>query len=102
MVGRKPGGLSQIREGEAAKWGGASPGKKTPHPVASSNGCRYLCVAAVLGPAGSRGPAGSGRRRTVEAFCLDRAEVGDLPLAQLQSLQFGPGQLRPDLGAVGE
>ena len=45
---------------------------------------------------------GSGRRRTVEAFCLDRAQVGDLPLAQLEPLQLGAGQLRPDLGPVAE
>lgn len=29
-----------VEGGRVANWGGASPGKKTPHPLASSDGCR--------------------------------------------------------------
>ena len=53
--------------------------------------------------AGSRGPTIVGRRTiTVEALGLAGPQVDDLPLAQLQLLQLGAGQLRPDLGAVAE
>ena len=65
--------------GTAANWAGRHPAKRTP-PVASSSGCGYLRIATVRGPAGSRGPTGVGRRRTVEALRVDRAQVGDLPL----------------------
>src|SRR5215207_862203 len=87
--------------GGAARWGGALPGKSAPRPVASSNGCRFLCLVLVVRSAGSRGPR-IRRGRTVEALGLGRAQVGDLPLAQLQALQLVAGQLRPDLGAVAE
>ena len=43
-----------------------------------------------------------GRRVTVEALGLARPQVDDLALAQLELLQLGAGQLRPDLGPVGE
>src|ERR1700758_4966665 len=85
----------------AANWAGRHPAKRTP-PVASSSGCGNLRIATVRGPVGSRGPTGVGRRRTVEALCVDRAQVGDLTLPQLQALQLAAGELSPHLGSVGE
>src|SRR6201996_120338 len=78
---------------------GATRQKRTP-PFASSSGCGHFRVVAARGPRGSRGPRGVGRGRTVEALGMDRAQVGDLPLAQFQSLQLLAGQLGPDLVAV--
>ena len=75
----------------AANWAGRHPAKRTP-PVASSSGCGNLRIASVRGPVGSRGPTGVGRGRTVEAFRVHRAEVGDLPLLQLQPLGFEIGR----------
>src|ERR1700744_4711862 len=84
-----------------ANWAGPHPAKRTP-PVASSSGCGYLRVATVRGSLGSRGPRGVGRCRTVEAFRVDRAQVGDLALLQLEPLQLAAGGLTPPLGALAE
>src|SRR5882757_11222141 len=71
----------------AAGRAGRHPAKRTP-PVASSNGCGNLRIASVRGLVGSRGPTSVGRGRTVEAFCVHRAQVGDLAFAQLEPLGF--------------
>src|SRR6187551_4009126 len=86
-----------------ANWGEAPPGKARPAPFAPSGGCSYFCVFVALGIAGSRGPTIAGRRDiTAEALGLAGTKVDDLALAQLELLQLGAGQLRPNLGAVAE
>src|ERR1044072_7776136 len=79
---------------------GRHPARGRPTPFASSGGCSYLCVIPTLFPGGSRSPPGRGLGITAEALCLGSSEIDDLSFPQLEPLELGAGELRPDLGAV--